>query len=82
MDFMISQRYTYQASKSIWEIIDQLTKFDHFYPLCLTSVPRGHLESKFERLSLVHMVLVSITFNGGSQFTSTFWTDFQEDLGI
>ncbi|GKA49719.1 putative reverse transcriptase domain-containing protein [Tanacetum coccineum] len=67
-------------SRSIWVIVDRLTKSTHFLPMketgSMEKLTRKYLKEVVSR----HGVLVSIISNRDSKFTSHFWKSLNEAL--
>nr|GEV42802.1 putative reverse transcriptase domain-containing protein [Tanacetum cinerariifolium] len=81
MDFVMKLSRTSSGHDTIWVIVDRLTKSAHFLPM--------HEDYKMDRLARLylneivarHGVLISITLDRDSCFTSRFWHSMQEALG-
>ena len=81
MDFVAGLPYTSRGFDTIWVVVDRLTKSAYFIPVqSLFSVVRLARIYIWEVVRL-HGVPVSIISDRGSQFTSSFWRTFQDELG-
>ncbi|GJZ45524.1 putative reverse transcriptase domain-containing protein [Tanacetum coccineum] len=80
MDFVTKLPRTSSGHDTIWVIMDQLTKFAHFLPMCkdykMDRLARLYLNEIVAR----HGVLISIISDRDSHFTSRFWRSMQEAL--
>nr|GEV22257.1 putative reverse transcriptase domain-containing protein [Tanacetum cinerariifolium] len=81
MDFIIKLPRTSNGHDLIWVIVDRLTKFAHFLPICedfnMDTLARLYLKEIVAR----HGVPSSIISNSESRFTSRFWQSLQDALG-
>nr|GEV22259.1 putative reverse transcriptase domain-containing protein [Tanacetum cinerariifolium] len=81
MDFITKLPRTSNGHDSIWVIVDRLTKFAHFLPICedfnMDTLARLYLKEIVAR----HGVPTSIISNNESHFTSRFWQSLQDALG-
>ncbi|GJX50078.1 putative reverse transcriptase domain-containing protein [Tanacetum coccineum] len=81
MDFVTKLPRTSSGHDTIWVIVDRLTKYAHFLPMCE--------DYKMDRLAILylneivarHGVPISIISDHDSRFTSRFWQSMQEALG-
>ena len=81
MDFVDGLPRTSRGFDSIWVIVDRLTKSAHFLPV-QSSFSAERLDRIYIReVVRLHGVPVSIILDRGSQFTSSFWRTFQDELG-
>ncbi|GJW03510.1 putative reverse transcriptase domain-containing protein [Tanacetum coccineum] len=73
MDLVTKLPQSSSGYDAIWVIVDRLTKFAHFLPICedykMEKLARIYINEVVAR----HGVLVSIIFDRDSQFTSQFW---------
>ncbi|GJV17850.1 putative reverse transcriptase domain-containing protein [Tanacetum coccineum] len=81
MAFITKLPRTRNGHDAIWVIVDRLTKFAHFLPICedfkMDRLARLYLNEIISR----HGVPISIIFDRDSRFTSRFWQSMQEALG-
>ncbi|GJS27722.1 putative reverse transcriptase domain-containing protein [Tanacetum coccineum] len=81
MDFVTKLPRTSIGHDTIWVIVDRLTKFAHFLPMCedykMERLARLYLNEIVAR----HGVPISIILDCDSRFTSRFWQSMQEALG-
>jgi len=81
MDFVVGLPWTSRGVESIWVIVDRLTKSAHFLPVHTTFSAERLARIYIREVVRLHGVPVSIISDRGSQFTSSFWRAFQEELG-
>ena len=81
MDFIVGLRRTSRGVDNIWVIVDRLTKSAHFLPVHTTFSAERLARIYIREVVRLHGVPVSIILDRGSQFTSSFWRAFQEELG-
>ncbi|GKF57097.1 putative reverse transcriptase domain-containing protein, partial [Tanacetum coccineum] len=81
MDFVTKLQRTSRGYDTIWVIVDQLTNYAHFLPMCedynMDRLARLYLNEIVAR----HGVPISIISDRDIQFTSRFWKSMQEELG-
>ncbi|GJT35726.1 putative reverse transcriptase domain-containing protein [Tanacetum coccineum] len=81
MDFITKLPRSSQGFDTIWVIVDQLTKSDHFLPIRendpLDKLARLYLN----RIVARHRIPASIICDRDGRFTSNFWRSFQKALG-
>nr|GEV24809.1 putative reverse transcriptase domain-containing protein [Tanacetum cinerariifolium] len=81
MDFVIKFPKSSQGLDTIWVIVDQLTKSDHFLPI-RENDPMDKLARLYlNRIVTIHGTPVSIICDRDGRFTSNFWKTFQKALG-
>ncbi|KAH0641849.1 hypothetical protein KY290_033468 [Solanum tuberosum] len=81
MDFVVGLPRTSRGVNNIWVIVDRLTKSAHFLPVHTTFSAERLARIYIREVVRLHGVPVSIISDWGSQFTSSFWRGFQEELG-
>jgi hypothetical protein len=82
MDFIVVFPCTRADYDSIWVVVDRLTKVPHFIPV-KTSYSRAVLtELHMSRIVCLHGVPKKIVSDRGAQFTSHFWHQLHEALGM
>ncbi|KAH0672578.1 hypothetical protein KY284_023665 [Solanum tuberosum] len=81
MDFVVGLPRSSRGVDSIWVIVDRLTKSAHFLPVHTTFSTERLARIYIREVVRLHGVPVSIISDWGSQFTSSFWRAFQEELG-
>ncbi|GJW40550.1 retrotransposon protein, putative, ty3-gypsy subclass [Tanacetum coccineum] len=81
MDFVTKLPRTSSGHDTIWVMVDRLTKFAHFLPVCedykMARLARLYLNEIVAR----HGVQILIISDRDSCFTSRFWQSMQEALG-
>nr|GEX23816.1 reverse transcriptase domain-containing protein [Tanacetum cinerariifolium] len=81
MDFITKLLNTSTGQDTIWVIVDRLTKFAYFLPMkeidSMEKLMRQYLKEVVSR----HGVLVSISLDQDSKFTSQFWKSLNKALG-
>jgi len=81
MDLLVGLPQTLKKFDAIWVIVDRLTKYAHFIPMCTTYSSERLAEIYFWEIIRLHGVPVSIISDRGTQFTSQFWRSVQRELG-
>ena len=81
MDFIVGLPRTFRGFDSIWVIVDRLTKSAHFIPVRVSYSAERLARVYIQEVVRLHGVPISIISDRGSQFTSSFWQTFQEELG-
>ena len=81
MDFVDGLPRTSRGFDSIWVIVDRLTKSAHFLPVQSSFSAERLARIYIREVVRLHGVPVSIISNRGSQFTSSIWRTFQDELG-
>ncbi|KAG8099433.1 hypothetical protein GUJ93_ZPchr0013g37455 [Zizania palustris] len=81
MDFITGLPRTQAGNDSIWVIIDRLTKVADFIAVKTTYSGPKLAELYMARIVCLHGVPKKIVSDRGSQFTSKFWKNLQEELG-
>ena len=81
MDFVAGLPRTSRGFDSIWVIVDRLTKSAHFLPVQSSFSAERLARIYIREVVRLHGVPVSIISDRGSQFTSSFWRTFQDELG-
>ncbi|XP_012461441.1 uncharacterized protein LOC105781443 [Gossypium raimondii] len=66
---------------SIWVIVDRLTKFAHFLPMCIDYSLQRLARLYISKIVRLHGVLVSIISDQDPRFTSHFWKKLHRDHG-
>jgi transposase InsO family protein len=80
MDFIVGLSRTQSGYDSIWVIVDQLTKVDHFIPVKTTYFRLQLAELYMSRIVCLHGVPKKIVSDRGTQFTLRFWERVHETL--
>jgi hypothetical protein len=80
MDFIVGLPRTQLGYDSIWVIVDQLTKVDHFITVETTYSRPQLAELYMSRIVCMHGVPKKIVSNRGAQFTLRFWERLYETL--
>ena len=81
MDFIVGLPQIPRGVDSIWVIVDRLTKSAHFLPVQSSFSAERLARIYIREVVRLHGVPVSIISDRGSQFTSSFWRTFQDELG-
>ncbi|XP_069150110.1 uncharacterized protein [Solanum lycopersicum] len=81
MDFVAGLPRTSRGFDSIWVIVDRLTKSAHFLFVQSSFSAERLARIYIREVVRLHGVPVSIISDRGSQFTSSFWRTFQDELG-
>ena len=81
MDFVGGMPHTSRGFDSIWVIVDLLTKSAYFIPIRVSYSAERIARVYIHEGVRLHGVPVSIISDRGSQFTSSFWRAFQDELG-
>jgi transposase InsO family protein len=82
MDFIVGLPRTQKGYNSIWVVVDQLTKVAHFIPVNTTYSGARLAELYISRIICLHAVPKKIISDRGSQFTSRFWEQLHDSLGM
>jgi transposase InsO family protein len=82
MDFIVGLSRTRTGYDSIWVVVDRLTKAAHFIPVKTTSNSALLVELYMARIVCLHGVSKKIVSDRGTHFTSHFWQQLHEALGI
>ncbi|GJZ66493.1 putative reverse transcriptase domain-containing protein, partial [Tanacetum coccineum] len=67
---------------TIWVIVDQLTKSNHFLPMKKTDTMKKLTQLYLKEIVCRHGVPISIISDRDSHFTSRFWRSLQKALGM
>ena len=70
-----------RGNKSIWVIVDRLTKLAHFIRLPVTRDVRLLCGKYIQKIVRLHGVPLSIVSDRDTLFTSRFWKGLQEAMG-
>ena len=70
MDFIVGLPITSQHHNSVWVIVDQLTKIDHFIPVHTEYQARKYAEIYINRIVCLHGVPKMIISDRGAQFVA------------
>jgi hypothetical protein len=81
MEFIMALSLTARRDKTIFVVVDNLTKSAHFIPVCMTYQALDISMVFIIEVVILHGMLKMIIFNQGSMFTRRFCTSFQEALG-
>src|SRR3954463_13607756 len=81
MDFITGLPRTRSGYDSIWDVVDRLTKVDHFIPVKTTFTSAKLAKIYMNRIVCLHGVPKSIVYDRGTQFTLHFWRQLNESLG-
>src|SRR4051812_31655645 len=82
MDFITGLPRTRSGYDSIWVVVDRLTKVAHFIPVKTTYTSAKLAKIYMSRIICLHGVPKSIVSDRGTQFTSHFWRQLHESLGM
>jgi transposase InsO family protein len=80
MDFIVGLPRTQVGYKSIWVIVDRLTKVAHFIPVKTTYSGAKLAELYMSQIVCLHGVPKKIVLDRGSQFTSKLWEKLYESM--
>ena len=81
MDFLVGLPNTKRHFKSIWVIMDRMTKSSHFIPMKSTYRAEDYVILYIYEILSLHGIPLSIISNRIHQFTSHLWKSFQKILG-
>ncbi|WMV08394.1 hypothetical protein MTR67_001779 [Solanum verrucosum] len=81
MDIIVGLTCTRWQHYSIWVIVDQMMKLDHFIPIKVSYLAEDYSKFYLSEMVRFHEVPLSTISNRGTQFTSKFWKSFQRGLG-
>ena len=81
MYFVVGLPRSQAGHDGIWVIVDRLTKTSHFLPFKTRWFVNRLAELFISEIVRIHSVPVSIVSDRDPQFTSRFWSNFQEALG-
>jgi transposase InsO family protein len=81
MDFIMGLPMTARKFDSIWVIVDQLSKSDHFIPVSTNYKVQKYAEIYIARMLCLHRVPKMIISDRGSQFVARFWEQLHASLG-
>jgi hypothetical protein len=82
MDFITGLPKTRPGYNSIWVVVDRLTKVVHFIPVKTTYTSAKLAKIYMNKIVCLHGVPKGIVSDRGTQFTSHFWRQLHESLGI
>jgi ribonuclease HI len=82
MDLITGLPRTKSGYDSIWVVVDRLTKVAHFIPVKTTYTSAKLADIYMKRIVCLHGVPKSIVSDRGTQFTSHFWKQLHESLGM
>ncbi|KAG8498858.1 hypothetical protein CXB51_005230 [Gossypium anomalum] len=82
MDFVSRLPLTPMKKDSVWVIVDRLTKSAHFIPTCTDYSLQKLAKLYMAEIVRLHGVPVSIISNRDPRFTSQFWQNLHEALGM
>ena len=82
MDFVVGFPLTRRKHDSVWVVVDRLTKSTHFLPVRTDYSLDKLVELYIKEIVQLHGIPVSIISDRDPRFTSRFWGNLQEDLGI
>ncbi|GKA03186.1 putative reverse transcriptase domain-containing protein, partial [Tanacetum coccineum] len=81
MDFVTKLPRTSSGHDIIWVIVERLTKFAHFLPMCKDYKMYRLARLYLNEIIIRHGMPISIISDRDSRFTSRFWQSMQEALG-
>ncbi|GKC43491.1 reverse transcriptase domain-containing protein, partial [Tanacetum coccineum] len=81
IDFVSGLLITPRGYKSIWVIVDRLTKSAHFLPMKKTDSMEKLTQLYLKEVICRHGVPISIISDQDSRFASEFWRSLQKALG-
>jgi hypothetical protein len=81
VDFIVGLPHTSCGYKSIWVIVDHLTKSAHFIPVVMTYWVGQYAELYIAHIVCYHRILKTIISDRGSIFVGRFWEQLHECLG-
>jgi transposase InsO family protein len=80
-DFIVGLPRTSREYKSIWVIVDRLTKSANFIPAATTYRARQYVELYISHIVRYHGIPKTIISDRGSIFVARFWEQLHECLG-
>jgi hypothetical protein len=81
MDFIVGLPLTARKKKSIWVIVDRLTKTAHFFAVHTTYSVQQYAELYMDQIVRLHGIPKTIISDRGTQFVARFWEQLHECLG-
>ena len=81
MDFVTGLPRSLREHDTIWVMVDHLTKFAHFLPICLSNSVEDLGVIYVREIVRLHGILISIVSDRDPHFTSLFWKGMQLALG-
>ncbi|KAA3480655.1 DNA/RNA polymerase superfamily protein [Gossypium australe] len=81
MDFVSGLPLSLKNKDTIWVVVDRLTKFAHFIPVCTDFSLDKLVELYLSEIVRLHRLPVSIISDRDPRLTSLFWKKLQEALG-
>lgn len=80
MDVVLGLPRTQKSYNSIWVIVDQLNKYEHFLDVKTTYNMNQHDDEYIKKIMRLHGIHVSIISDHDPKFTSEFWQSLQRNL--
>nr|GEW39770.1 putative reverse transcriptase domain-containing protein [Tanacetum cinerariifolium] len=81
MDFVTKLQKMHSGNDTIWVVVDQLTKSEHFLPMKETDPMEKLARLYLKEVVTRHGIPVSIICVRDPRFTSNFWKAFQKAMG-
>jgi hypothetical protein len=81
VDFIVGLPNTSRHHDSIWIIVDQLTKVEHFLPMHTIDKAHKYAEMYIDRIVCLHGLPRTIVSDRGAQFVAKFWEQLHESMG-
>jgi transposase InsO family protein len=82
MDSVVGLPRTRAGYDSMWVVVDRLTKVAHFIPVKTSYSSVVLVELYMSQIVCLHGVPKKIVSDRGTQFTSHFWQQLHEALGM
>ena len=81
MDFVVGSPWSKIQHYTLWVVVPRLTKFTHFIPVKSIYSAKDYVSIFIDEIVCVHVIPLCIISDLGAQFTSRYWSSFQEVFG-
>lgn len=79
MEFKTKLHRTTNNYNSIWFVVDRLTEFSQFIPICESYSTKKLVDLYIKKVVRCYGTLICIIYDRDNLFTSRFWRSFQEE---